>query len=93
VPGANPIPTLTTSTIKPTTTPTNPGNDVATPSPVQPNMTKNCKSFHLAGETTTCLGIADYRQIKLTDFYKWNPDVGSTCTLLFKGYNYCYAVL
>jgi hypothetical protein len=95
VPGATPIPipTLTTSTIKPTPTPTDPGNGVTTPLPVQPNMTKNCKSFHLAGETTTCQGIADYRKIKLSDFYKWNPDVGSTCTLLFKGYNYCWALL
>ncbi|KAJ4302167.1 hypothetical protein N0V88_002303 [Collariella sp. IMI 366227] len=94
VPGATNLPTAASSTVKPPATTTKAGNGVATPTPIQPNMTKNCKSFHLASQdTTTCQGIADYRKIKLADFYKWNPDVGSTCKNLWKGYYYCWAVL
>jgi hypothetical protein len=89
VPGAVPA----TPTDEPAPTPTNPGNGVETPLLVQPNMTKNCKEFHLAKDGTTCQGIATYREISLPDFYKWNPDVGSKCTNLWKDYNYCYAVL
>jgi hypothetical protein len=88
VPGA----VQATPTDEPAPTPTNPGNGVATPSLVQPNMTKNCKSFHLAGDGTTCQRIAEYRNISLANFYKWNPDVGSQCSNLWKGYHYCYAV-
>ncbi|KAK4186788.1 hypothetical protein QBC35DRAFT_475109 [Podospora australis] len=96
VPGASPASsTLATSTTKPSATSTTPSNGITTPTPVQPNMTKNCKSFHLASlDTTTCQGIADYRKISLADFFKWNPDVGGAdCKYLWKGYWYCYAVL
>jgi hypothetical protein len=79
--------------VKVTPTPTQPSNGVKTPSPIQPNMTENCKIFHLAGDGATCQGIADYRKISLVNFYKWNPDVRSHCASLWKGYHYCYAVL
>jgi hypothetical protein len=92
VPGA--IKTTPTTTAAATPTPTKPSNGVTTPQPVRPNMTKNCKSFHsVERDDTTCQKIADYRGIRLSDFYKWNPDVGSTCTNLWKGYHYCWAVL
>lgn len=83
-----------TPTTKPPATTTKAGNGVSTPTPVQANMTKKCKSFHKASlDTTTCQSIATYRGISLANFYKWNPDVGSTCRSLLKGYYYCYAVL
>jgi hypothetical protein len=81
------------TTIAPVATTTKAGNGIATPTPVQPNMVKNCKKFHVVSSGTTCQGIASYDKITLADFYKWNPDVGTTCSTLFIGYYTCVAVL
>ncbi|KAK4153834.1 hypothetical protein C8A00DRAFT_33378 [Chaetomidium leptoderma] len=87
--GSTPTTTLKTTS----TTTTTKGNGVATPTPVQANMVKSCKKFHIVGDGTTCQAIATYDKITLADFYKWNPDVGSNCENLWLGYYTCVAVL
>lgn len=82
-----------TPTTKPPATTTKTGNGISTPTPIQNNMTKKCKTFHKAKGTSTCQAIATKYGISLKNFYKWNPDVGSTCKSLFKGYYYCIAIL
>ncbi|KAL6354006.1 hypothetical protein LRP88_12637 [Fusarium phalaenopsidis] len=73
-------------------TPTNPGNGVSTPSPIQPGMVSNCKKFHLVSSTTTCASIQDYYKITMAQFAKWNPAVGEKCTALWAQYHVCVGV-
>ncbi|KAF5253349.1 hypothetical protein FANTH_1761 [Fusarium anthophilum] len=63
-----------------TPTPTQPSNGVATPSPIQSGITKNCKKFHQVKSTTTCASIQNYYKITMANLFKWNPAIGSTCT-------------
>lgn len=77
----------------PTTTPTTPDNGISTPSPIQTGMTKDCNKFHLIKSTTTCASIKDYYNLPLSDFYKWNPAVGTTCTSLLVDYYVCVSVI
>ncbi|WAO94383.1 Hypothetical protein NCS54_01196400 [Fusarium falciforme] len=64
-------------------TPTNPGNSISTPSPIQPGIVSNYKKFHLVSSTTTCASIQDYYKITMAQFAKWNPAVGEKCTALW----------
>jgi len=83
--GSSPQPSMTTSTRNP--------NGVATPSPVQDGIAKNCKTFHYVVSGDTCYDIAKAAGVSLNLFYSWNPGVGSTCkTLQLKTY-VCTAVL
>ncbi|KAH7016728.1 hypothetical protein EDB80DRAFT_827002 [Ilyonectria destructans] len=74
-------------------TPTEPGNGISTPSPIQTGMTKNCNKFHLVKSTTTCVSIQDYYKISFADFYKWNPAIGSKCTSLWADTNVCVGII
>ncbi|GKU05910.1 unnamed protein product [Fusarium langsethiae] len=76
---------------KPKPTPTTPGG-IQTPSPVQTNMVKGCKKFHLVQSTTTCASIQKYYKISWANLYKWNPTIGSACTSLWAKYWVCVAV-
>ncbi|KAL6406435.1 uncharacterized protein AUP68_09229 [Ilyonectria robusta] len=62
------------------TTPTQPGNGIETPSPIQIGMIKSCKKFHLVKTTTTCTSIQDYFKITIAQLAKWNTAIGSKCT-------------
>ncbi|KAL6401419.1 hypothetical protein AUP68_15289 [Ilyonectria robusta] len=64
-------------------TPTNPGDDDSTPSPIQAGMASNCKKFHLIGSTTTCGSIQKYYSITMAQLAKWNLAVGAKCTALW----------
>ncbi|KAF5229853.1 hypothetical protein FAUST_10152 [Fusarium austroamericanum] len=72
-------------------TPTNPGNGIQTPSPLQSGVTKNCKKFHLVASTTTCASIQKYCNITLKQFVAWNPRVGDGCIALWANYYVCVA--
>ncbi|KAH7028764.1 uncharacterized protein B0I36DRAFT_245776 [Microdochium trichocladiopsis] len=64
----------------PTPTPTKTaGNGVATPTPIQPGMVSNCKSFYLVEKGDTCSNVAAARGITVANFIKWNPAVGTNC--------------
>ncbi|KAH6988451.1 hypothetical protein EDB80DRAFT_816699 [Ilyonectria destructans] len=73
-------------------TPTNPGNGVSTPSPIQAGMVSNCKKFHLIASTTTCGSIQKYYSITMAQLAKWNPAVGAKCTALWAQYYVCVGV-
>ena len=70
-------------TAKPTPTTTN-------GPPTQTGVVGNCQRWHTAVSGDTCAGIANkYGTFTLAEFVKWNPAVGSDCSGLWLGYNYC----
>ncbi|KAF4952928.1 hypothetical protein FGADI_6361 [Fusarium gaditjirri] len=81
----------TTTTAKPTTT--KPANGIATPSPIQDGMVKNCEKFHQIKSTTTCTSIESYYNLPLATFLSWNPAVGKDCTSLLVNYWVCVATV
>jgi hypothetical protein len=72
------IPSTTTGAPSTTT----PANGVSTPTPYQTGMVTNCNKFHLVTSGDQCGTIASNAGISLTNFYAWNPAVGSTCATL-----------
>ena len=83
--GPTPTTTLKTST-------TTKGNGIATPTPIQPGMTTSCKKFWKVVSGDGCASIAQKGGISLTNFYKWNPGVGSNCESLWLDYYVCIGV-
>ncbi|KAF5542206.1 hypothetical protein FPHYL_11597 [Fusarium phyllophilum] len=87
--GHSPTPTKSTTTSK-----VEPTNGIETPSPVQSGVSKNCSKFHLVKTTTTtCKSIEEYYKLPLSDFYKWNPAIGTDCRSLLAGYWVCISVV
>lgn len=84
--GMTPSPTTISTTTKT-------GNGVATPTPIQDGMVKNCNKFEFVGKTTTCQSILDKYKISLAQFYKWNPSVGSGCNNLWGSTYACVGVI
>ncbi|KAF5238970.1 hypothetical protein FAUST_5210 [Fusarium austroamericanum] len=76
-----------------TPTEPSPGNGIQKPSPIQPNMVKNCNKFAMVQSKTTCASIQSYYKVTMAEIFKWNPAVGSTCTGLWLGYNVCVSVV
>jgi hypothetical protein len=68
------------------------GAPVSTPTPFQPGMIGNCSKFHLVAESDTCSSIATAAGIALSDFYAWNPAVGSSCATMLAKNNVCVGV-
>lgn len=79
-------PVVSTTTTSAAATTTSPG---ATPTPHQPNMVSGCQVFYEAVSGDTCSSIATAYGITLTDFYTWNPDVGTDCSALWAQEWYC----
>ncbi|RJE24636.1 LysM domain protein [Aspergillus sclerotialis] len=65
---------------------------VTGPTPQQTGIAPNCNDYHLVGSGDTCASIAKDNDISLSDFYEWNPAVGSSCSSLWKGYYVCVGV-
>jgi hypothetical protein len=55
-------------------------------------MIGNCSKFHLVAESDTCSSIATAAGIALSDFYAWNPAVGSSCATMLAKNNVCVGV-
>ncbi|GAB1317701.1 hypothetical protein MFIFM68171_07911 [Madurella fahalii] len=55
---------------------------VQTPSPIQDGMTGGCNKFHKVVSGDNCQTVAAQHNITLSDFYAWNPAVGTQCTML-----------
>ena len=91
---ASAIATSTETTASGTTTlnPTASTPAVVTPTPTQTGMVANCNNFTEAVNGDTCYGISTNVSITLTDFYDWNPAVGTNCTNLLAGYYYCVGI-
>ncbi|KAH8682067.1 hypothetical protein BX600DRAFT_544498 [Xylariales sp. PMI_506] len=87
-----PPPTTTSSTQISTSTTTT-GDGVSTPSPVQTGIVSNCDAFYLVKSGDSCSNIASTYGITLTEFYAWNPAVGSTCLSLEAAEYVCVGVI
>ncbi|KAI8258752.1 LysM domain-containing protein [Colletotrichum sp. SAR11_239] len=75
------------------TTPTNPGNGIQTPTPIQTGMTTKCKSFHFVESGQTCAVIAPKYGVTVANLISWNPAVGSGCNGMWAETYLCVAVL
>ncbi|KAK8101915.1 LysM domain-containing protein [Apiospora kogelbergensis] len=85
--------TRPTSTI-PTTTTTNPGNGIATPTPIQPGMVDNCDAFYLVQSKDTCEVIASKHGISVAQFITWNTAIGgAACNGLWLDAYVCVSVI
>ncbi|PYI18206.1 hypothetical protein BO86DRAFT_314207 [Aspergillus japonicus CBS 114.51] len=71
------------------TTATGSGTGIVTPAPIQTGMTATCDAFHLVVSGDTCADIASDAGIALSDFYAWNPAVGTSCADLDVGDYVC----
>ncbi|KAF3402057.1 LysM domain-containing protein [Penicillium rolfsii] len=80
-----------TTTISPTSTQSS-GTKIITPTPIQSNVVANCDVFYMFKSGDTCQAIASTSMISLTDFYAWNPTVGSGCTSLLAGDYVCVMI-
>ncbi|KAJ5024029.1 hypothetical protein J3E73DRAFT_259043 [Bipolaris maydis] len=60
-----------------------------TPTPIQNGMTAGCTKFYKVISGDGCWAIANANSIALTDFYAWNPAVGSDCQTLQPDYYVC----
>ncbi|KAK3303763.1 uncharacterized protein B0T15DRAFT_283482 [Chaetomium strumarium] len=75
-------------------TPTQPGNGIATPTPILPGMVDYCKKFTKVNPGDTCDIISFFNgPISTADFIKWNPGVGGQeCRGLQAGTYVCIGV-
>jgi hypothetical protein len=91
VPGWTP-PSLTSTTKTSSTVPTS-TNGIATPSPIQPGMVNNCDAFYLVKPDEYCTAIAKQNFISLSQFYAWNPKVGTSCEGLWPDVYVCISII
>jgi hypothetical protein len=68
-------------------------NGVATPSPIQAGLVKNCVKFHYIGTGTTCHEVLHHYGITMAQFAQWNPAVGEDCKTLWNGTYACVAAI
>lgn len=80
-----------TTTYEPT--PTDPGNGIETPTPIQNGMTENCDEFHFIKRDQNCEAIAKIYGISVAQIIRWNPAAGSQCTGLWANTYACVGVL
>ena len=52
-------------------------------------MVSGCERFYLVQSNDNCYDIALEANIALTDFYTWNPAVGTNCSDLKSGEYVC----
>ncbi|KAK6214674.1 hypothetical protein LQW54_004182 [Pestalotiopsis sp. IQ-011] len=81
-----------TATSTATGTATTSAADVATPSPTQANVVTSCNAWHYVVSGDGCWAISQTYDIELSDFYEWNPDVGSDCASLWLDYYVCVGI-
>jgi len=59
--------------------------------PRQEGIPDTCTTYHTVVAGDTCYDIAAANGISLSQFYAWNPPVGTDCSGLWTGYEYCVA--
>ncbi|OLN88297.1 LysM domain-containing protein-like protein 1 [Colletotrichum chlorophyti] len=64
------------------------------PSPTQPGLIDSCTVFYQVASGDTCDVIISKHggSFSLSDFYTWNPAVGTACTGLWLGYYVCVGI-
>ncbi|RAK97321.1 uncharacterized protein BO80DRAFT_482371 [Aspergillus ibericus CBS 121593] len=60
--------------------------------PQQTGIASNCDEYYYVQYGDTCSAIATNHDISLSDFYAWNPAVGTTCSSLDADYWVCVGV-
>lgn len=75
-----------------TNTPTTTLAAVSTPTPIQNDMTTECKDFYQAKNGDYCYLIYSKHGISQEDFIGWNSGVGSDCSQIWLDYWYCVGV-
>lgn len=82
------------STVSATTTVSSTATSTAivTPTPTQTGMVSNCDEFYYVVADDGCWAIANDHSIELTDFYSWNPAVGTDCSGLQPDVYVCIGV-
>lgn len=78
---------------KPTTTTGTAGNGIATPTPTRAGMVGNCDSFYKVKSGDECAKIASNHGITTDQLYKWNTEIGSTCSGLWPDYYICVSIV
>lgn len=83
-----------TPTINPKATLTGDDGDTdsdVVPTPTQSGQPSTCVDWYYVRSNDTCQGIVDYYRglFSLSDFFSWNPDVGTSCENLLAGYFVC----
>jgi hypothetical protein len=56
-------------------------------------MVSNCNSFYLVKAGDGCADIASSHGISLSNFYAWNPAIGSTCKALWADTYVCVGLI
>ncbi|KAL5342008.1 hypothetical protein BJX70DRAFT_12018 [Aspergillus crustosus] len=79
---ASSSPTTTTSVATTTSTSSSVG-------PTQTDTVPGCTEFHTVADGEGCDTIEAAFDITFSQFYAWNPSVGSDCSNLWLGYAYC----
>lgn len=80
------------STVRSTTT-TKPSNGITTPTPVQDGMVGNCDAFHKVVDGDGCTDIASKYGISRSQFYAWNPAIGTDCKALWLDTYVCVSII
>ncbi|KAF3903844.1 hypothetical protein ABW20_dc0100423 [Dactylellina cionopaga] len=60
-------------------TPTQPGNGIATPTPIQTGMIGTCKKFHFVQPGETCAVIQKKYGVSIQLLFRWNQAIGADC--------------
>ncbi|EEQ31172.1 LysM domain-containing protein [Microsporum canis CBS 113480] len=67
--------------------------DTTPKGPTQPDIAKNCNSWHTVGAGDTCWSIETKYKISHEKFLEWNPSVSSDClTNFWASYSYCVGI-
>ncbi|KAF9887252.1 hypothetical protein FE257_010380 [Aspergillus nanangensis] len=67
------------------------GDCIPTPTPIQDGMVAGCHRFYLVKKGDSCWSITQKNNIPLSDFIKWNPNVGKGCENLWADRYVCIA--
>ncbi|KAK9422560.1 putative Polyketide synthase [Seiridium unicorne] len=66
---------------------------VTGPTPTQTGIISTCDAYYKVASGDSCQSIVNkYKTFSLSQFYSWNPAVGSDCSTLFLGYYVCVGV-
>ncbi|KAL4977418.1 hypothetical protein BDW66DRAFT_158791 [Aspergillus desertorum] len=57
-----------------------------------PDIIGTCTQYYLVQTGDSCYSIEQEHSITSTEFYTWNPDVGTDCSALWSGYYVCVGV-
>lgn len=80
-----------TSTVGSTAASNTASSTSSTGAPTQTGIASNCARYYTVQSGDSCQGIVDKYAgaFTLSDFYAWNPAVGSGCSSLWVGYAVC----